>query len=124
MSSTPNSSAGDAGAIRERMERIRRGMEVIDASGKAIGKVAYVWIGALDRSEFKEQESGGLACGKSDVAAGLVGRLLQGGYIKIDEARQSQWVHHYYATEEEIVSVEEDKVLLSKDADELMKSLD
>jgi len=99
-------------------------MEVIDASGKAIGKVAYVWIGALDRSEFKEQESGGLACGKSDVAAGLVGRLLQGGYIKIDEARQSQWVHHYYATEEEIVSVEEDKVLLSKDADELMKSLD
>jgi len=99
-------------------------MEVVDASGKAIGKVAYVRIGALNRSEIKEQKSRAPACDESDVAAGLVGQLLQGGYIKIDEVRQSRWVHHYYATEEEIVSVEEDKVHLSKVSHELMKSLD
>ena len=124
MSSTPNSIAGDAGASRERMARIRRGMEVIDASGKAIGKVAYVRIGASNRPDIGGKEPGSASRGGSNLAAGLFGRLLQSGYIKIDEARQSQWVHHYYATEEEIVSVEEDKVHLSKDSDELMKSLD
>ena len=52
----------------------------------------------------------------------LVGRLLLIGYIKVNDKRRFRPDHHFYATADEIVSVEDDTVRLGKLRDELIKS--
>ena len=132
--STPSSSAGDARSIQDRFAQIRLGMDVEDVAGEHVGKVADLRVGDPDAIDVGEPdplalsgEGFALAMGahrEPNVAPGLVGRLLQAGYIKIDDKRHFRRDHHYYALTDEIASVEADKVRLGKPYSELITSLD
>jgi hypothetical protein len=134
MPSKPTSGAGNAAAIQERMARVQVGMEVEDAAGERIGKIADIRIGDPDAIDVGGQAPGSplnegfaLAIGahrEPNVPAGLVERLLRAGYIKIDDKRHFRPDHHYYAMADEIVSVEADMVRLGKACRELIASLD
>ena len=131
MSTTPSSSGtGDAGSNQERMVLIREGMDVEDASGELIGKVTDIRMGDPYATAGEVQEPAtrpvaGFAVamgadGEPNVASWLAGRLRRTGYIKIDDKRHFRRDHHYYASADEIVSVEADTVRLSKVCDELI----
>jgi hypothetical protein len=133
MSSTPLPGTGDGEKTPELITRIRLGMEVEDAAGERIGKVADILLGDPDAIDFGDREpvtSGeglALALGvhrEPNVAPGLVGRLLRAGYIKVDDKRHFRRDHHYYATADQVVSVESNTVRLSTASRELITSLD
>jgi uncharacterized membrane protein len=120
--------AGDQGTPQDRLARIRDGMDVVDAAGETIGKVGYVKMGDPDAASV-EPGSGQpgdamvLAMGgkrEPDVPAGLVGRLLRAGYVKIDDKRRLRTDYHYYAVADEIAAVVGESVRLSKNRDELI----
>jgi hypothetical protein len=115
------------------MVSIRLGMEVEDATGERIGTVGDVLIGDPDAIDVGDHESVtpgegfALAMGahrEPNVPAGLVGRLLRAGYIKIDDKRHFRPDHHYYALADEIASAEANTVRLNKACGELIASLD
>ena len=125
----PTRDPGDA-ATRERLAHVQPGMQVEDAAGERIGSVRYIQIG-----DPSAMESGGggrplgeglaLALGahpEPNVAPEMVGRLLQIGYLKVDDQRRFRPDHHFYVTADEIVAVEEDTVRLGKLRDELITS--
>jgi hypothetical protein len=134
MLSTSTWDSRDAGAVRERIALIREGMEVEDAAGERIGTVSDVRIGDPDAIDFGGGDSDtslgegvALAMGahrEPNVPASLVGRLLRDGYIKIDDKRRLRRDHHYYATANQIVAVEGNKVRLSSSARDLIPPLD
>ena len=120
----------EAAAIRDRLVRVQSGMEVKDAAGAQIGRVAYVEIGdpgAVAPEGFdnlpgeKTAQSLG-AHPEPNVPPELVARLLLIGYIKVKDKRRFRPDHHYYAMADEIVSVEDGTVRLGKLRDELIKS--
>jgi hypothetical protein len=120
-------------AARERMKRIEPGMDVEDSIGERIGKVADLHIGGPDSIDKWDRElsvlgeaiiAGTGAHLVPNVPAELVDRMLQIGYIKIDDKRHFRRDRHYYAAADEIVSVEANTVRLSKDCDELTTPLD
>jgi hypothetical protein len=123
----------DAGSVRERVALIREGMEVADATGERIGKVTDVRIGDPDAIDFGGEESPtrpaegfALAMGahrEPNVAAGLVGRLLRNGYIKIDDRRRFRRDHHYYATADQIAGVDGNTVRLNGSVADLITPL-
>jgi uncharacterized membrane protein len=120
--------AADQGTVEDRLGRVRDGMDVVDAAGEVVGKIGYVKMG--DPEAVSVETGGGLpgeglavAMGgkrEPDVPAGLVGRLLRSGYVKIDDKRRLRTDHHYYALADDIVAVEGDSVRLSKNRDELI----
>jgi hypothetical protein len=103
-------------------------MDVADATGERIGKVTDIRLGDPDAIDIRSHDPGlpsdryaallG-ADSEPNVPAGLADRMLRIGYIKIDDKRHLRRDHHYYATAEEIVSVEANTVHLSKACDEL-----
>jgi hypothetical protein len=105
-------------------------MEVADATGERIGKVTDVRIGDPDAIDIGGEESPtlpgegfALAMGahrEPNVAAGLVGRLLRNGYIKIDDRRRFRRDHHYYATADQIAGVDGNTVRLNCSVDDLI----
>jgi hypothetical protein len=54
----------------------------------------------------------------------LIGRLLQTGYIKIDDTRHFRRDFRYFATPDEIVSVDSTTVRLGKQCRDLVNSFD
>ena len=129
MSSRPQWIPSEAAAIRDRLARVQSGMEVKGAAGTRIGRVAYVEIGdpgAVEPGGFdnlpEEEIAKSLgAHPEPHVPPELVARLLLIGYIKIKDMRRLRPDHHYNAMADEIVSVEDDTVRLSKLRDELIK---
>jgi hypothetical protein len=109
-------------------------MEVEDAAGERIGKVTDIRMGDPYATDVEAQEVATLpgegfamamgAHREPNVASWLVGRLLRTGYIKIDDKRHFRRDHHYYATADEIVSVEANTVRLGKVCDELVTPAD
>ena len=105
-------------------------MEVKDAAGARIGSVAYVEIGdpgavelgGIDTLPGEEIAKSLGAHPEPHVPPELVARLLLIGYIKVKDTRRFRPDHHFYAMADEIVSVEDDTVRLSKLRDELIKS--
>jgi hypothetical protein len=133
MTSAPTLQTWDNDPDRERITRIEPGMQAEDAIGERIGKVADIHIGGPDsidiwNPEFSmPDEAFNMATGARlvpNVPAEIVDRMLQIGYIKIDDKRHFRRDHHYYATADEIVSVEANTVRLSKVCDELTTPLD
>jgi hypothetical protein len=130
MSDSPRRVTGDPRVNRERLAQIQWGMQVEDAEGVQIGHVAYVRIGdpsadTRDRSVGFPGEGMAMALGarpEPHVATEMVSRLLQFGYIKVDDTRRFRPDHHFYAMASEIVSVDGKTVRLSKACDELIKS--
>jgi hypothetical protein len=125
------SGPGDARATRERLTRVRPGMVVDDAAGTRIGNVDYVQIG--DPGALTPGEGRGALPGEEIVLATgahpepkvppqMVGKLLLIGYIKVNDNRRFRPDHHFYATAEEIVAIEDNTVRLAKLRDELIKS--
>lgn len=130
MSSRPQWIPSEAAAIRDRLARVQSEMEVKDAAGATIGRVAYVEIGdpgAVEPGGFdnlpEEEIAKSLgAHPEPHVPPELVTRLLLIGYIKVKDKRRFRPDHHFYAMADEIVSVEDDTVRLGKLRDELIKS--
>jgi hypothetical protein len=130
MSFRPQRIPSEAAAIRDRLVRVQSGMEVKDAAGAQIGRVAYVEIGdpgavepgGLDILPGDEIAQSLGAHPEPHVPPELVARLLLIGYIKVKDQRRFRPDHHYYAMADEIVSVEDDTVQLGKLRDELIKS--
>src|SRR3954447_20524259 len=110
MSSDPTTSSGQGGTPHEMMKRIREGMDVFDSAGEHIGTVGDLRIGdpdAIDVHGPGRLPGEGLARARGpppepNVPAGLVGRLLRTGYIKIDDKRHARRDHHFYATADQI----------------------
>jgi len=129
MSSAPR----ETGDIQDQLAKIHTGMDVVDADGEQIGKVADLRMGDPDAIDVGNQDptamSGegiAMAMGvrrEPNVPPGLVGRLLRAGYIKIDDKRHFRPDHHYYALTEEIATIEADTIRLSKTRSELIPSL-
>lgn len=120
----------DARTIRELLGEVQPGMPVEDVASERIGHVAYVQIGDLsadvsDRSLGFPGEGMAMALGarpEPHVAPEMVSRMLQIGFIKVDDTRRFRPDHHFYAMANEIVSVDDKTVRLSKACDELIKS--
>jgi hypothetical protein len=133
MSDMSSSGTGDAGSNQERMVLIREGMDVEDTAGERIGKVTDIrmadpYATAGDNQGSVAQPVGGFAVamgsdGEPNVASWLSGQLRRSGYIKIDDKRHFRRDHHYYASADDIVSVEADTVRLAKARDELITPL-
>jgi hypothetical protein len=120
------------GSARERMDRLRVGMEVHDAAGQILGKVTFIYKGDQGvtgdgiRVSSKEQ---GLTAPKgeerdSDEQAGLAGMLQSGGYIKIRHEQRLHWTHYFYASAGEIVSIDASTVHLNALSRDLISSLE
>lgn len=130
MSSRPQWIPSEAAAIRDRLARVQSEMEVKDAAGATIGRVAYVEIGdpgavapeGFDNLPGEETAKSLGAHPEPHVPPELVTRLLLIGYIKVKDKRRFRPDHHFYAMADEIVSVEDDTVQLGKLRDELIKS--
>jgi hypothetical protein len=130
MSSSPQWIPREAAAIRDRLARVQFGMEVKDAAGARIGRVAYVEIGdpgAVEPGGFDNLPGEEIAKSlgahpEPHVSPELVARLLLIGYIKVEDKRRFRPDHHYYAMADEIVSVDDGTVRLGKLRDELIKS--
>jgi uncharacterized membrane protein len=126
----PRVHTADQGTPEQRLERVRNGMDVVDAAGETIGKVGYVKTGdpeaaTVDAADvgLKSGDAMVLAMGghrEPDVPDVLAGRLMQSGYIRIDDKRRLRSDHHYYAPADEIAGVVDDAVRLSKNRDELI----
>jgi hypothetical protein len=117
----------------ERITRIQDGMDVVDAAGEHIGNVAGIRIGDPDAVDIERGEYGtpgegfALAMGahrEPNVPPALVDRLLREGYIKIDDKRRFRRDHHYYATADQIASVDANTVRLDRVSAELIPALD
>ena len=133
MSSMPSSSAGGGQSIYQQIAQIRVGMEVEDAAGAHVGKVTDLRIGDPDAIDVGMADAGipgegfALAMGaqrEPNVPRGLVSRLLRIGYIKIDDKRHFRQDRHYYATADEIASIDGDTVRLGKAIEGLIVGLD
>jgi hypothetical protein len=125
--------AGRHDAVHEQIMRIQNGMDVFDAAGEHIGKIGTVRIGDpdaidIESGEFRVPGEGiALAMGarrEPNVPQPLVGRLLRDGYVRIDDKRHFRRDHHYYATADQIASVDANTVRLGKACDELIPWLD
>ena len=125
--------AGEPDSIQSRITRIQDGMDVLDAAGEHIGKVAGIQIGdpaAIDVESVEYRMPGeafALAMGAHSepiVPPPVVGRLLREGYIKIDDKRHFRRDHHYYATADQIASVEANTVRLASVCNELISAID
>jgi hypothetical protein len=107
----------------ERMARIRQEMEVEDASGERFGKVTDVRIDAPGAIETGFSPVLG-AHQAPNLPEELIGRLQQAGYIKKDETRYFRRDFRYFATPDEIVSVDSTTVRLGKRCRDLITSID
>jgi len=124
------SDSGTPKEVQARLASIKIGMEVDDATGERIGKVADLRIGDPDAIDVGGREDASrvgegfaLAMGahrEPNVEPGLVNRLLISGYIKIDDKRHFRPDHHYYAIADDIAAVEGDVVRLAKPVAELI----
>jgi hypothetical protein len=112
--------------------QVQDGMDVVDAAGEHIGKVTGIRIGDpdaidIESGEYRMPGEGfALAMGahrEPNVPQPLVPRLLREGYIKIDDKRRFRRDHHYYATPDQIASVDADTVRLGKAWSELIPAL-
>ena len=75
------------------IERVRPGMKVVDAGGRAVGEVAYVQMGDPEAATTQGAETAAtnvleafVAIGESepDVAEPLRSQLLRYGFVKVD----------------------------------------
>lgn len=127
---TPPVGAGAQGTPADRLERVRGGMTVLDATGETVGNVAYVKLGDPEATTVDSVEPANpmdeavvLALGghrEPDVPDDLADRLLRGGYIKIDDRRPLRPVHTYYASADAIAAVFGESVRLTIPRNELM----
>jgi hypothetical protein len=120
---------GSPKEIEARLESIKIGMEVDDATGERIGEVADLHLGDPDAIDVGRGDASmpgegfAIAMGahrEPNVEPGLVNRLLRAGYIKIDDKRHFRRDHHYYAIADDIAAVEEGVVRLAKPVAELI----
>jgi len=128
MCSMPTFEAGGS-ATSGPMGQIKPGMNVEDASGERIGEVTDIRLGDPESIDVRSQGPGmpsdryatlmGVDA-EPQVPQGLADRMLRLGYIKIDNKRHFRRDNHYYATAEDIESVESDTVHLSKPWDQLI----
>ena len=110
--------------------RVQSGMEVKDAAGAQIGRVAYVEIGdpgAVEPGGFDNLPAEEIAKSlgahpEPHVPPELAVRLLLIGYIKVNDQRRFRPDPHYYVMADEIVSVQDGTVRLGKLREELIKS--
>jgi len=133
MSSTFGVEPEEPGASRQRIFQVKNGMDVVDAAGEHIGKVTSVRVGDPDAIDIGTGDRGlpgegfALAMGahrEPNVPPPLVSRLLREGYIKIDDKRRLRRDHHYYALADQIESVNDQSVHLSRTWSELIPALD
>lgn len=130
MSGGATSNAAYARAVRDRLAQVRTGMRVEDEAGEQIGSVAYVQIGescAIEPADLGALTGEGVALDfgahpEPAVPPEMVSRFLLIGYIKVEDKRRFRPDHHFYATADEIVSVDDNGVRLGKRRDELIKS--
>jgi hypothetical protein len=112
--------------------QIQVGMDVEDAAGAHVGKVVDLRFGDPYADDVGGSEPGvpvgGYAAGagapsEPNVPAPLASRLRRIGYIKIDDRRHFRRDRHFYATAEEIASLDGETVHLSKDSSDLIVAL-
>ena len=107
-----------AGA-RERLARIRADMPVEDASGERFGRVTDVRL---------DPATGGLTPAGAHQAPNLpvefAERLHQIGYIRIEDTRYFRRDFRYYATPDQVSSVDAAVVRLDRHCRELITAFD
>jgi hypothetical protein len=107
------------------LARVREGMEVADASGERFGRVIDVWIGTAAAI------SGGFAFASvtrahqaPSVTAEPTEALRQAGCIKIEDTRYFRKDFRYYATIDQISSVDASIVRLDRHCRDLLTTFD
>ncbi len=114
MSSTEKTSDATT-EVAERVRRIQAAMEVEDASGERFGRVIDVWIDTAPAMSVREAPS---------VPAELTDRLLGVGYIKIEDRRYFRRDFRYYATIDQVSSVDASVVRLDRHCRDLITAFD
>lgn len=119
------------------LNRIHKGMNVIDSTGDDIGEVAFVYLGAATPYE-RERGVGAVtanpayepgdnsfvqmladAFDATDIPDELVERLRQSGFLRID--RHGLFAVDRFATADQVASVADNEVHLSVTDSELIK---
>ncbi|HEY7030216.1 MAG TPA: DUF1269 domain-containing protein [Thermomicrobiales bacterium] len=123
----PQVNTAEQGTPHDRLLRVRDGMDVVDAAGEMIGKVAYIQMddprAAGSAGGVTAGEAMLLAMGANrepNVPDVLARRLLLTGFIKVQDKRRLRTDFNYYASADEIAGVVGDSVRLTKNRDELI----
>lgn len=111
------------------MERLRDGMNVVDADGVEVGTIGMIRFGdpAATPVNYEPSDVAGsvfatdLVRSEPRVSEPLRGSLLQLGYVRVDEKLHLRRDHHYYVMPQQIVAIEDDTISLGLSKSELIQ---